>query len=45
MTDRIIPLLDLRTARLPIPPAAPGDTSDAMSSISWTDRCATCAFR
>ena len=50
MTDRIIPLLDLRTARLPIPPATSGDASDGHVvdlldrplrdlRISVTDRC------
>jgi cyclic pyranopterin phosphate synthase len=48
MTDRIIPLLDLRTARLPLPAApgaATGEVSDQLSRplrdlrISVTDRC------
>src|SRR5215471_15112046 len=48
MTDRIIPLLDLRTARLPLPVAAraaSGEVSDQLSRplrdlrISVTDRC------
>ena len=50
MTDRVIPLLDLRTARLPVPPAAPGHAIDGHVvdrlgrplrdlRISVTDRC------
>ena len=48
MTDRIIPLLDLRTARLPLPAvvsATTGEVSDRLSRplrdlrISVTDRC------
>jgi cyclic pyranopterin phosphate synthase len=50
MTDRVIPLLDLRTARLAVPPAAPGHAGDGHVvdrldrplrdlRISVTDRC------
>ena len=50
MTDRVIPLLDLRTARLAVPPAASGHAGDGHIvdrfdrplrdlRISVTDRC------